>query len=192
MAIECTEEKRFTVEQVEALFKSVGWESAQWPERLFKALQHSDTVISAWDGGHLVGLVRVLDDTPGLLEASVMTSPVVNQCLVIGDKKPFVAALVTLDLADANNWLESQGAKPEPDLASLAKNAIVHAEVERAVNAANEGVSRAESIRKFEILPDEFTEANGMLTPSLKTRRAQIVEHYRELIDDVIYVPLKK
>lgn len=112
--------------------------------------------------------------SPGLLEASVMTSPVVNQCLVIGDKKPFVAALVTLDLA------------------SLAKNAIVHAEVERAVNAANEGVSRAESIRKFEILPDEFTEANGMLTPSLKTRRAQIVEHYRELIDDVIYVPLKK
>ncbi len=130
--------------------------------------------------------------SPGLLEASVMTLPVVNQCLVIGDKKPFVAALVTLDLADANNWLESQGAKPEPDLASLAKNAIVHAEVERAVNAANEGVSRAESIRKFEILPDEFTEANGMLTPSLKTRRAQIVEHYRELIDDVIYVPLKK
>ena len=130
--------------------------------------------------------------SPGLLEASVMTSPMVNQCLVIGDKKPFVAALVTLDLADANKWLESQGAKPEPDLASLAKNAIVHAEVERAVNAANEGVSRAESIRKFEILPDEFTEANGMLTPSLKTRRAQIVEHYRELIDDVIYVPLKK
>lgn len=113
--------------------------------------------------------------SPGLLEASVMTSPVVNQCLVIGDKKPFVAALVTLDLADANKWLESQGAKPEPDLASLAKNAIVHAEVERAVNAANEGVSRAESIRKFEILPDEFTEANGMLTPSLKTRRAQIL-----------------
>lgn len=130
--------------------------------------------------------------SPGLLEASVMTSPVVNQCLVIGDKKPFVAALVTLDLADANKWLESQGAKPEPDLASLAKNAIVHAEVERAVNAANEGVSRAESIRKFEILPDEFTEANGMLTPSLETRRAQIVEHYRELIDNVIYVPLKK
>ena len=130
--------------------------------------------------------------SPGLLEASVMTSPVVNQCLVIGDKKPFVAALVTLDLADANNWLESQGAKPEPDLASLAKNANVHAEVERAVNAANEGVSRAESIRKFEILPDEVTEANGMRTPSLKTRRAQIVEHYRELIDDVIYVPLKK
>lgn len=74
MAIEYTEEKRFTVEQVEALFKSVGWESAQWPERLFKALQHSDTVISAWDGGYLVGLVRVLDDTGGSESGGVRQS----------------------------------------------------------------------------------------------------------------------
>ena len=130
--------------------------------------------------------------SPGLLEAAVMTSPVVNQCLVIGDRKPFVAALVTLDLADANAWLKSQGAQEESDLASLARNPIVHTEVERAVNQANEGVSRAESIRKFEILPDEFTQDNGLLTASLKTRRAQIVAHYRELIDTVIYVPKKK
>ncbi|KAB7789846.1 AMP-dependent synthetase/ligase [Bifidobacterium leontopitheci] len=130
--------------------------------------------------------------SPGLLEAAVMTSPVVNQCLVIGDRKPFVAALVTIDQADANAWLESQGAQPEADLAALAANPIIHAEVERAVNAANDGVSRAESIRKFEILPDEFTQDNGMLTASLKTRRKQIVEHYRELIDTVIYVPKKK
>ena len=130
--------------------------------------------------------------SPGLLEASVMTSPVVNQCLVIGDKKPFVAALVTLDLADGNEWLRAQGAQAEPDLASLAKNPIVHAEVERAINAANEGVSRAESIREFRILPDEFTQDNGMLTASLKTRRAQIVAHYRDLIDNDIYVPRKK
>ena len=130
--------------------------------------------------------------SPGLLEASVMTSPVVNQCLVIGDKKPFVAALITLDLADGNEWLRAQGAQAEPDLASLAKNPIVHAEVERAINAANEGVSRAESIREFRILPDEFTQDNGMLTASLKTRRAQIVAHYRDLIDNDIYVPRKK
>ena len=130
--------------------------------------------------------------SPGILEAAVMTSPVVSQCLVIGDKKPFVAALVTLDLADANAWLASQGAQGEPDREALAKNPIVHAEVERVINAANEGVSRAESIRKFEILPDEFTEANGMLTPSLKTWRVQIINHYRELIDTVIYVPRKK
>ena len=130
--------------------------------------------------------------SPGLLEACVMTSPVVGQCLVIGDKKPFVAALVTLDATDANAWLTSQGAHPEPDLETLSKNPIVRAEVERAINQANEGVSRAESIRKFEILPDEFTEANGMLTASLKTRRAQIVKRYRELIDTVIYAPRRK
>lgn len=64
MAIEYTEEKRFTVEQVEALFKSVGWESAQWPERLFKALQHSDTVISAWDGGYSGATYVVIDGYP--------------------------------------------------------------------------------------------------------------------------------
>lgn len=71
-----------------------------------------------------------------------MTSPVVNQCLVIGDRKPFVAALVTLDLADANAWLKSQGAQEESDLASLARNPIVHTEVERAVNQPMRRVSR--------------------------------------------------
>ena len=111
---------------------------------------------------------------------------------MIGDRKPFVAALVTLDLEDANAWLTSQGAKPAADLEELSKNPIVHTEVERIVNKANEGVSRAESIRKFEILPDEFTSENGMLTPSLKTRRKQIIDHYRKLIDTVIYVPRKK
>lgn len=130
--------------------------------------------------------------SPGHLETTVMTSPVVAQCLVIGDRKPFVAALITLDLEDANAWLTSQGAKPAADLEELSKNPIVAAEVERIVNKANEGVSRAESIRKFEILPDEFTSENGMLTPSLKTRRKQIVDHYQKLIDTVIYVPRKK
>ncbi len=130
--------------------------------------------------------------SPGQLETTVMTSPVVAQCLVIGDRKPFIAALITLDLDDANAWLASQGAATADSLEELSKNPIVHAEVERIVNKANEGVSRAESIRKFEILPDEFTQANGMLTASLKSRRAQIVDHYRKLIDTVIYVPRKK
>ena len=67
----------------------------------------------------------------------------------------------------------------------------MYAEVERAVNKANELVSRAESIRKFEIVPDEFTEGNGMITPSLKAKRQVITDHYRELIDTVIYKPRK-
>ncbi|OZG69093.1 AMP-dependent synthetase/ligase [Bifidobacterium eulemuris] len=129
--------------------------------------------------------------SPGMLEASVMTSPVVNQCVVLGDRKPFIAAIVALDLAETNTWLKAQGATEMEDLAQAARNPIVYAEVERAVNAANELVSRAESIRKFEIVPDEFTEDNGMVTPSLKARRAAITEHYRELIDTVIYAGKK-
>lgn len=130
--------------------------------------------------------------SPSALETTVMTSPVVSQCLVIGDRKPFVAALVTLDLEDGNAWLQSRGAAPAANLEEMAKNPIVHAEVERIINKANEGVSRAESIRKFEILPEQFTEENGMLTASLKTRRKQITDHYKKLIDTVIYVPRKK
>lgn len=63
MTIAYTEEKKFTKEQVEALFLSVGWVSGQYPQRLFKALMHSSTVLTAWDGEELVGLVRVLDDS---------------------------------------------------------------------------------------------------------------------------------
>ncbi|KFI56673.1 AMP-dependent synthetase/ligase [Bifidobacterium callitrichos] len=125
--------------------------------------------------------------SPGELEASVMTSPVVNQCVVVGDRKPFIAAIIALDLAETNAWLESQGAAPCRDLAEASRNPIVHAEVERAVNQADELVSRAESIRKFEIVPDDFTEDNGLVTASMKARREAITERYRDLIDNVIY-----
>ncbi|MBW3080796.1 long-chain fatty acid--CoA ligase [Bifidobacterium sp. 79T10] len=125
--------------------------------------------------------------SPGELEASVMTSPVVNQCVVVGDRKPFVAAIVALDLAETNTWLEAQGAAPCASLAEAARNPIVYAEVERAVNKADELVSRAESIRKFEIVPDDFTEDNGLVTASMKARREAITERYRDLIDNVIY-----
>lgn len=129
--------------------------------------------------------------SPSEMEASIMTSPVVSQCVVIGDRKPFIASIISLDLAETNLWLESQGAERVENLEETTKNPIVRAEVERAVNKANELVSRAESIRKFEIVPDEFTEGNGLVTPSMKARRQAVVEHYRSLIDTVIYVPKK-
>lgn len=129
--------------------------------------------------------------SPSEMEASIMTSPVVSQCVVIGDRKPFIASIISLDLAEMNLWLESQGAERVENLEEATKNPIVRAEVERAVNKANELVSRAESIRKFEIVPDEFTEGNGLVTPSMKARRQAVVEHYRSLIDTVIYVPKK-
>ena len=129
--------------------------------------------------------------SPSEMEASIMTSPVVSQCVVIGDRKPFIASIISLDLAETNLWLESQGAERVENLEEATKNPIVRAEVERAVNKANELVSRAESIREFEIVPDEFTEGNGLVTPSMKARRQAVVEHYRSLIDTVIYVPKK-
>ncbi len=130
--------------------------------------------------------------SPGEMEASIMTSPVVSQCVMIGDRKPFIAAIIALDLAETNTWLASKGAEPVSDLREASGNPIVRAEVERAVNKANELASRAESIRKFEIVPDEFTEENGLVTPSMKARRQAVMDHYRTLIDTVIYVPRKQ
>ena len=129
--------------------------------------------------------------SPCEMEASIMTSPVVSQCVMIGDRKPFIAAIIALDLGETNAWLASKGAECAASLEEASRNPIVRAEVERAVNKANELASRAESIRKFEIVPDEFTEENGLVTPSMKARRQAVVDHYRMLIDTVIYV-LKK
>ncbi len=130
--------------------------------------------------------------SPCEMEASIMTSPVVSQCVMIGDRKPFIAAIISLDLGETNAWLASKGAECVVSLEEASRNPIVHAEVERAVNKANELASRAESIRKFEIVPDEFTEENGLVTPSMKARRQAVVDHYRTLIDTVIYVPKNK
>ena len=130
--------------------------------------------------------------SPGQMEASVMTSPVVDQCVVIGDRRPFIAALITLDLNDTNQWLTAHGVPKVKTLEEASKNPIIRTEVERAVSKANELVSRAESIRKFEIIPERFTQDNGMLTPSLKAKRQVITEHYRDIIDKIIYVPRKK
>lgn len=127
--------------------------------------------------------------SPEMLEASVMSSPVVAHCVAVGDRKPFIAAIITLDLSDANDWLRGQGAAEVPDLDEAAKNPIIRAEVKRAVDKANTQVSRAESIRKFEIIPDTISQDNGMLTASLKIKRAVITDHYRKLIDTVIYAP---
>ena len=129
--------------------------------------------------------------SPDELESVIVTSPIVDNCLMIGDRKPFIAALVTLDLDGVNDWMQSQGGEPFASLEDAAKSKVVRMEVDRIINEANENVSRAESIRKFEILPDSWNVDNGMLTPSLKTRRSIITKHYKDLIDNVIYVPKK-
>ena len=130
--------------------------------------------------------------SPDKLESQIVTSPLIDHCLMVGDRKPFIAAIVTLDLEGVNTWLVGQGGQPCADLEEAAKSPLVYSEVDRVINEANENVSRAESIRKFEIVPDEWNVDNGMLTPSLKTRRSVITKHYKDFIDRVIYAPKKR
>lgn len=129
---------------------------------------------------------------PAPLQARVECCPVVAQCLIIGNNRRFVSALVTLDLDDVNQWLQSKGLQPCKDLKEASENPVVRSEVQSAVDAANKTVSRAESIRKFVILPGEFTPENGMLTVSLKVRRKQVEAHYKDVIDSIYRAPAPK
>ncbi|MFI2301727.1 AMP-dependent synthetase/ligase [Actinacidiphila glaucinigra] len=113
---------------------------------------------------------------PLVLEERLRAHPLVSQCVVVGDNRPFVAALITLD----REAVLLRTAMAEPD---------VHAEVQRAVSMANAAVSRAESIRAFRILPHEFSVENGMLTPSLKLRRNSIVSEYAAQIESIYASP---
>ena len=127
--------------------------------------------------------------SPSILEASVMTSSIISQCVVIGDRKPFISAIIALDLAEVNSWLKSRGASPVRSLEEARKNSIVISSVEQSIVKANSNVSRAESIRKFEIVPDAFTQENGLVTPSLKAKRNAVIERYNDLIENKIYAP---
>lgn len=127
--------------------------------------------------------------SPSILEASVMTSSIISQCVVIGDRKPFISAIIALDLAEVNSWLKSRGASPVRSLEEARKNSIVISSVEQSIVKANSNVSRAESIRKFEIVPDAFTQENGLVTPSLKAKRNAVIESYNDLIENKIYAP---
>jgi long-chain acyl-CoA synthetase len=115
---------------------------------------------------------------PAALEDPIRANPLVGQVVVVGDKKPFIAALVTLDGEMLPTWLKNNGQDASLTLAQAATNPAVVAEVQRAIDAANTLVSRAESIRKFQILPSELTEASGHLTPKLSIKRAVILEDF--------------
>ncbi|MGI8524294.1 MAG: AMP-dependent synthetase/ligase [Nocardioides sp.] len=123
---------------------------------------------------------------PAVLEDRVRAHPLVSQCLVVGDGRPFIAALVTLDPDAVPDWAERHG--KSGTLASLAADPDLRAEVESAMDEANRAVSKAESIRKFVVLPTEWSEEGGQLTPSLKLKRNVVL---REAKDDIaaLYLP---
>ena len=119
---------------------------------------------------------------PAILEDRLRGHPLVSQVLVVGDGRPCIGALVTLDAEMLPLWLASHGLE-DMDPVEAAQAPRIRAALERAVARANEAVSRAESIRTFTVLPGDFTVANGLLTPSLKVRRAQARERFAEEID---------
>ena len=122
---------------------------------------------------------------PAVLEDALRASPLVNQCLVVGEGRPYVGALVTLDPEALPAWLAARG-RPvgnHVDVAAQVDDPDVVAEVQRAVDEANARVSRAESIRRFRILPVDFTEQGGHLTPTLKLKRSVVLQEFAGEVD---------
>jgi long-chain acyl-CoA synthetase len=117
---------------------------------------------------------------PAVLEDRLRAHPLVSQCMIVGDRQPFIAALVTIDPESFPAWAEGHG--KSGSIADLVDDPDLRAEVEAAVQDANKAVSRAESIRKFRILPDDWTEEGGQLTPSLKLRRNVVTREFRNEI----------
>lgn len=120
--------------------------------------------------------------SPAVLEDRLRSSPLVSQCMVVGDGRPFIGALVTLDDEMLPTWAANHGLEGLT-VEEARKNDLVLAEVQKAVDHANAAVSRAESIRKFDILEADFTEENGYLTPSMKLRRNRVMETMPERVD---------
>ncbi len=121
---------------------------------------------------------------PSQLEDSLRAHPLISQVVVVGDQKPFIAALITLDPEMLQTWL-SNHELPEMTVAEAGKNAKVLAELQTAIDATNTKVSRAESIRRFEVLDTDFTIDNDYLTPSMKVKRSKVLEDFSELIEDL-------
>ncbi|WP_432479806.1 AMP-dependent synthetase/ligase [Nocardioides sp. GXQ0305] len=119
--------------------------------------------------------------SPAVLEDRVRAHALVSQCLVVGDGRPFIGALVTIDPEAFATWADSHG--KTGTVADHTEDPDLRAAIEEAVEEANGAVSKAESIRRFAVLPHDWTEEGGQLTPSLKLRRAVVIGQSRHEID---------
>ncbi|WP_176697232.1 long-chain fatty acid--CoA ligase [Microbacterium sp. 3J1] len=127
---------------------------------------------------------------PAALEDPIRANPIIGQVVVVGDQRPFISALITLDPEMLPTWLANNGLDKEMSLTAASKNEAVRAEIQRAVDAANTHVSRAESIRKFTILDSEWTEASGHLTPKLSIKRNVIMSDFADEITAIYDEPV--
>jgi long-chain acyl-CoA synthetase len=123
--------------------------------------------------------------SPAVLEDRLRAHPLVSQCVVVGDRRPFVAALVAIDPDALRDWAQAHGKPNSADAAALRDDADLRSAVQQAVDDANLAVSRAEEIRAFRILPRDFSEEGGELTPSMKVKRDVVVKEYADEIDAI-------
>ena len=123
---------------------------------------------------------------PTKLEGMIKNHPLIGQVCVIGDRRKFLSALIVLDSDMAPPWAERQGLRFD-DMASFSRSHEVQAEVQKAVDEANEHVARVEQLKKFIVLPDEWTPESDELTPTLKLKRRVIHEKYADAIE-ALYV----
>ncbi len=127
---------------------------------------------------------------PAVLEDPVRANPIVSQIVVVGDQKPFISALVTLDVEMLPTWLANNGLPEDMSLTDAAQHEAVRGEIQSAIDRANKAVSRAESIRKFTILDTEWTEASGHLTPKMSIKRGVILDDFAEEIEAIYNEPV--
>jgi len=119
---------------------------------------------------------------PAALEDRMRAHPLISQCMVVGDREPFIATLITIDEEAFPAWKKEHGMAADASVADLRDDPQLVGEIQSAVDDANRSVSKAESIRAFRILAGDFTEANGMLTPSLKVKRTVVAKEYADEI----------
>ncbi|MBP2415000.1 long-chain acyl-CoA synthetase [Arthrobacter stackebrandtii] len=122
---------------------------------------------------------------PALLEDQIRADAIVSQCLVIGDSRPFIAAIVTLDEEALPQWGKTRGLADGITVAEAAAHPTVIAAVQAAVTKANASVSSAEAIKQFRIVDTDFTETSGHLTPSMKVKRAQVLKDFDAVVEEI-------
>ncbi|WP_369047138.1 AMP-dependent synthetase/ligase [Sinomonas sp. P10A9] len=126
---------------------------------------------------------------PAPLEDQIRADALVSQVVVVGENRPFIAALVTLDEEALPGWLDRHGLPKGTSMEEAATNPTVLAHVQTLIDHANTAVSKAEAIKAFRVVPMDFTEASGHLTPSLKVKRAQIMSDFGDYVEGIYSTP---
>lgn len=122
---------------------------------------------------------------PAVIEDRIRGHALVAECMVVGDGRPFVGALVTVDEEFLVRWAADHGKPEGSTAASLREDPELLAEIQRAVDDGNAAVSKAESVRKFRVLPSQFTEESGHITPSLKLKRGVVLKDFADEIEAI-------